>query len=131
MFCAIIDGKNPVKQIDPSDLDLKLKVNFDIVMKNKTKSALTFQDLKYSFNVNSGKLIDGFTKDIQNKDGEYILGVNNEFSSKALGKAILKAFNDGKGEYALTGYSLVKFPDKIKKEPLKLNFNEKGAFNLK
>ena len=131
MFGAIIDGKNPAKVIDPSDLDLKLRVNFDIVMKNKTKAALSFKDLNYNFNVNSSKLVDGFTKDIENRQGEYILGVNNEFSSKALGKAILKAFNDGKGEYGLTGHSLVKFPDKIRKEPLKLNFNEKGAFNLK
>lgn len=131
MFGAIIDGKNPAKVIDPSDLDLKLKVNFDIVMKNKTKANLMFKDLNYNFNVNASKLVDGFTKDIQNKEGEYILGVNNEFSSKALGKAILNAFNDGKGDYSLTGYSMVKFPDRIKKEPLKLNFNEKGVFNLK
>lgn len=131
MFGAIIDGKNPSKVIDPSDLDLKLKVNFDIVMKNKTKAQLLFKDLNYNFNVNASKLVDGFTKDIQNKDGEYILGVNNEFSSKALGKAILNAFNDGKGDYTLTGHSLVKFPDKIKKDALKLNFNEKGVFSLK
>ncbi len=131
MFGAIIDGKNPAKVIDPSDLDLKLKVNFDIVMKNKTRAALMFKDLNYNFNVNASKLVDGFTKDIQNKDGEYILGVNNEFSSKALGESILKAFKEGKGDYSLTGFSLVKFPDKIKKEPLKLNFNEKGVFNLK
>lgn len=131
MFGAIIDGKNPAKVIDPSDLDLKLKVNFDIVMKNKTKANLMFKDLKYSFNVNSSKLVDGLTKDIQNKDGEYILGVNNEFSSKALGESILKAFKEGKGDYTLTGFSNVKLPDKIKKEPMKLNFNEKGVFNLK
>ncbi|HOP64939.1 MAG TPA: hypothetical protein PK906_16290 [Spirochaetota bacterium] len=131
MFGAIIDGKNPSKIIDPSDLDLKLKVNFDIVMKNKTKAAMIFKDLNYNFNVNSSKLVDGFTKDIQNRQGEYILGVNNEFSSKALGNAILKAFKDGKGNYTLTGHSFVKLPDKIKKEPLKLKFNENGVFNLK
>ncbi len=131
MFGAIIDGKNPAKVIDPSDLDLKLKVNFDIVMKNKTRANIMFKDLNYNFNVNTSKLVDGFTKDIQNKDGEYILGVNNEFSSKALGKAILNAFNEGKGNYSLTGFSMVKFPDKIKRESLKLNFNEKGVFNLK
>ncbi len=100
-------------------------------MKNKTKAQILFKDLNYNFNVNSSKLVDGFTKDIQNKDGEYILGVNNEFSSKALGKAVLNAFNEGKGDYNLTGHSMVKFPDKIKKDALKLNFNEKGVFSLK
>ena len=131
MFGAIIDGKNPAKVIDPADLDLKLKVNFDVVMKNKTKAALLFNDLKYDFKVNSSRLVEGTTKDIQNKQGEYTLSIGNEFSSKALGKAILKAFNDGKGDYSLTGYSMVKFPDKIKKTPLKLNFDEKGMLSIK
>lgn len=131
MFGAIIDGKNPAKVIDPADLDLKLKVNFDVVMKNKTKAAIFFNDLKYDFKVNSSRLVEGTTKDIKNKSGEYILSIGNEFSSKALGKAILKAFNDGKGDYNLTGYSMVKFPDKIKKTPLKLNFDEKGLLSIK
>jgi len=131
MFGAILDGKNPAKVIDPSDLDLKLKVNFDVVMKNKTKAAIFFNDLNYDFKVNSSKLVNGYTKDIQNKEGEYILSINNDFSSKALGASILKAFKDGKGDFSLTGYSMVKFPDKIKKTPLKLNFNEKGALSIK
>ena len=131
MFGAILDGKNPAKVIDPSELDLKLKVNFDVVMKNSTKAALFFNDLNYDFKVNNSKLVDGSTKDIQNKAGEYILSISNEFSSKALGASILKAFKDGKGDFALTGYSMVKFPDKIKKTPLKLNFNETGALSIK
>ena len=131
MFGAILDGKNPVKVIDPSDLDLKLKVNFDVVLKNKTKAEMLFQDLNYDFKLNDSKLVDGYTKDIKNKQGESTIGINNEFSSKALGAAILKAFDDSKGNYSLTGYSMVKFPDKIKKAPIKLNYNEKGAVSIK
>lgn len=131
MFGAIIDGKNPVKVIDPSELDLKLKVSFDILMKNKTKAGLYFNDLNYDFNINANKFVNGYTKDIKNKQNEHTLSVNNEFTSKAFGKAILKAFRDGKGEYSLTGFSMVKFPDKIKKEALKLNFNENGILNIK
>ncbi len=131
MFGAIIDGKNPAKVIDPADLDLKIKVNFDVVMKNKTKAAIFFNDLNYDFKVNGSKLVEGSTKDIKNKQGEYILSISNEFSSKALGSSILKAFSDGKGDFTLTGYSMVKFPDKIKKTPLKLNFNEKGILSIK
>jgi hypothetical protein len=131
MFEAIIDGKDTTKIIDPSELDLKLKVNFDIVMKNKTKANLYFNDLNYNFNINASKLVDGYTKNIQNKQSEYILIVNNEFSSKNLGKAILRAFKNGKGDYSLTGFSMVKLPDKIRKDALKLNFNENGIFNIK
>lgn len=131
MFGAIIDGKNPVKVIDPSDLDLKLKVNFDVVMKNRTKTNLIFQDLNYNFNVNESKLVDGYTKDIKNKPGEYTLSVANEFSSKALGQSILSAFNKGTGNYTLKGFSMVKFPDKIKKNPIRLNFDEQGVLEIK
>lgn len=131
MFSAIIDGKNPAKEIDPTDLDLKLKVNFDIVMKNRTKTNIVFQDLNYDFNVNSGKLVDGYTKDIKNKPGEYTLSITNEFSSKALGESVIKAFTKGSGNYTLKGYAMIKLPDKIRKEPVKLNFNEEGVFKLK
>lgn len=131
MFGAILDGKNPAKVIDPSDLDLKLKVNFDIVMKNKTKTNLIFQDLNYNFNVNESKLVEGYTREIKNNPGEYILSVANEFSSKALGKSILGAFNKGSGNYSLKGFSMVKFPDKIRKTPIKLNFDEKGVLKIK
>ena len=131
MFGAILDGKNPAKVIDPSDLDLKLKVNFDIVLKNKTKAQMLFQDLNYDFKLNNSKLVDGYTKDIKNNQGESILGVNNEFSSKALASSILKAFNESKGDFALTGYSMLKFPDKIKKTPIKLKFNEQGKLSIK
>jgi LEA14-like dessication related protein len=131
MFGAILDGKNPAKEIDIADLDVKLKVNFDVVLKNKTKAEMLFQDLNYDFKLNNSKLVDGFTKDITNKQGESVLGINNEFSSKALGSSILKAFDEGKGDYSLSGYSMVKFPDKIKKTPIKLNYNEKGIVSIK
>ncbi|MCL1864756.1 MAG: LEA type 2 family protein [Spirochaetes bacterium] len=131
MFGAILDGKNPAKVIDPSDLDLKLKVNFDVVLKNKTKAEMLFQDLNYDFKVNDSKLVDGYTKDIKNNQGESVIGINNDFSSKALGASILKAFNESKGNYSLAGYSMVKFPDKIKKTPIRINFNEKGTLSIK
>ncbi|MCL2154880.1 MAG: hypothetical protein FWH53_04365 [Leptospirales bacterium] len=131
MFGAILDGKNPVKEIDPSDLDLKLNVNFDVVLKNKTKAEMVFQDLNYDFKLNDSKLVDGYTNDIKNKQGESTIGVNNEFSSKALGSSILKAFDESKGDYSLTGYSMVKFSDKIKRTPIRLNYDEKGTVSIK
>jgi len=131
MFGAILDGKNPVKVIDPSDLDLKLKVNFDILMKNRTGTNLAFKDLNYDFMVNKSRLVEGYTTDIQNRSSEYILGVSNDFSSKALGKSILDAFSKGKGDFTLKGHSMVKFPDKIKKEPVKFTFDENGSFDIK
>ena len=131
MFGAILDGKNPAKVIDPSDLDLKLKVNFDVVLKNKTKAEMLFQDLNYDFKLNNSKLVDGYTKDIKNTQGQSVIGINNEFSSKALASSILKAFDESKGDYALAGYSMVKFPDKIKKTPIKLKFDEQGKVSIK
>lgn len=131
MFGAIIDGKNPAKVIDPSDLDLKLNVKFDIIMKNETRTSLAFKDLNYDFIVNNSKLVNGYTRNIENRSSQYVLGINNDFSSKALGKSILNAFNKGGGNYILQGHSMVKFPDRIKKDPVKFTFDEKGSFNIK
>jgi LEA14-like dessication related protein len=131
MFGAILDGKNPAKVIDPSDLDLKLNINFDIIMNNKTKTSMIFKDLNYDFIVNNSRLVDGYTDNIQNRSSQYILKVNNDFSSKALSKSILNAFSKGKGDYKLKGYSMVKFPDRIKKDPVKMTFDENGGFSIK
>lgn len=130
MFGAIIDGKNPAKVIDPSDLDLKLNVKFDIIMINKTLTKLAFKDLDYDFLVNNSRLVDGYTTNIQNRAPQYVLGINNDFSSKALGKSILNAFSKGEGNYILKGHSMVKFPDRIKKDPVKFIFDEKGVFDI-
>ena len=53
MFNDIISGKKPKKIVDPSKLDLKLGVDFDIVLKNNTRAKLSFKSLNYDFYVNS------------------------------------------------------------------------------
>ncbi|MCP4137584.1 MAG: LEA type 2 family protein [bacterium] len=130
MFNDIISGRKPKKIINPADLDVKMKVSFDIVMENKTKAKLMFKDLQYDFVVNSSNLVAGKTTDIKNVGKKSVLRINNEFSSKALGKAILNAFTKKRGSFGLKGQALVKFPDAVKKEPLILKFNEKGRLSI-
>ena len=131
MFNDIFSGKKPKKIIKPSSIDIKFDVSFDIELKNNTRSKLIFKTLNYNFIVNSNKLVVGNTKDIKTIGKKSILRVKNRFSSKSLGKAILRAFRHKKGKFNLQGYAMVKFPDIIKKEPIKLNFNEIGKFKLK
>ena len=131
MFGDILSGKKPEKIIDPSDLDLKLRVSFDIVLKNDTRAALNFSRLFYEFHVNSSRLITGDTSTITRTGNQSVLRVMNEFSSKAMGKSLMDAFMNMRGTFSLTGYSMIKFPDAIKKEPLKLKFDEKGDLSMK
>ncbi|MFC1670155.1 LEA type 2 family protein [Spirochaetota bacterium] len=131
MFTDIFSGKKPKKIIKPSSIDVKLDVSFDIELKNNTKAKLLFKNLNYDFMVNSNKLVKGSTKDFKTSGNKSILRVNNSFSSKALGKAILKAFSSKKGSFKLQGHAMVKFPDIIKKEPLKLKFDEIGKLLIK
>ena len=130
MINAILSGKDPGSIVDLASLDLKLKVNFDIVMKNSTKATLAFQDLNYDFLVNGGKLVDGVTRDIKHNGSVSTLSVSNEFSTKALGKPILNAFRSRKGTFHLKGTAMIKLPDSVKKAPLPLKFDEEGRFNL-
>lgn len=130
MFSDILSGKNARPTIDPASLDLKLKVNFDIEMKNKTRARLEFRKLDYDFLVNNARLVKGVTTDIVNKGTGSLLRVESEFSTRNLSKPVLKAFRNKKGNYNLKGEALLQLPASVKKEPLKLKFNEAGSFRL-
>jgi len=106
-------------------------VNFKIVLDNKTKSKLLFKSLDYTFFIDSQKFVDGKTMDIETIATKSILKVTNKFSSKVLGKTIMDAFKKKKGKFSIKGSSFIKLPDSIKKEPLKLVFDENGDLNIK
>lgn len=131
MFNSIISGKKPEQVVDPASLDLPLTVNFNIVLDNKTKSKLLFKSLDYTFFIDSQKFVDGKTMDIETIATKSILKVTNKFSSKVLGKTIMDAFEKKKGKFSIKGSSFIKLPDSIKKEPLKLVFDENGDLNIK
>ncbi len=130
MFNDILRGRKPKKVIDPSSLDLPLKVSFDIIMQNKTRAALKFTRLDYTFMVNRSKLVDGKTSAIKNAGNRSVLSIQNSFSTRALSASILKAFRSRRGAFLLRGEALLKLPDVVKKAPLKLKFNETGTFRL-
>lgn len=130
MIGDLLNGKKTSQIIDPSTLDLKLRVNFDIELENESKAALAFTDLNYDFLVNSAPLVKGNTAKIANKGAKQILTVENEFSTRALAGPIKKAFSSGKGVFALNGSTLIKLPDSVKKSPVKLQFSENGDFKL-
>lgn len=131
MFNDMLSGKKSEQVINPADLDLKLRVNFDIELKNSTTAKLLFNNLNYDFAVNSSSLVEGKTENVKFSGGKYILTVASEFSSKALGKSVVTALTDRKGKFTLKGHTFVKFPDEIKKEPLKLTFDENGDLGIK
>ncbi len=131
MINDIISGKKPKKIIDPSKLDLKLGVDFDIVLKNNTKAKLEFKSLEYDFYVNSDSLINGKTNKIKNYGNKSILRVSNEFSTMSLSKSILNALYRKKGNYSLKGETSIKLPNSIKRSPVKLIFNEKGLLKIR
>ncbi|PKL41076.1 MAG: hypothetical protein CVV44_00110 [Spirochaetae bacterium HGW-Spirochaetae-1] len=130
MFEDILSGKKPQQVIDPASLDLKLKVSFDIEMKNETRAKLNFKRLDYNFLVNGSKLVDGSTTDIKNDGNKSILKIITEFSTKTMSKSILKAFQNKNGDYGLQGEAQMELPPSVKKTPLKLKFDETGRFNL-
>jgi mannose-1-phosphate guanylyltransferase len=103
MFADIIRGKKPKIVIKPSDLDLKLKIKFDIVLTNDSNFKIKFTKLNYTFNINKTDLINGITNKIKTSGKKSILSVSNEFSSKSIGKSILSAFKKKKGKFLLQG----------------------------
>jgi LEA14-like dessication related protein len=130
LISSILSGRDPGSVLDLTSLDLKLKVNFDILMKNHTKARLDFQNLDYDFLLNGSKLVDGSTKDIRNSGSVSVLQISNEFSTKSMGRPLLNAFKSKTASFQLKGAALVKMPDEIRKTPLSLKFDEKGGLSL-
>lgn len=131
MFNQILSGKKySGSGIRPDDLDLKLDVSFDVELVNKTKAKMLFETMEYDYFVNGERLVTGSTSDIRAVGGRYLLKIQNQFSSRSLGGSVLKAFNDRKGEFLLKGHTMLKLPESIRKEPLKLMLDEKGDFSF-
>jgi LEA14-like dessication related protein len=132
MFGDIFSGKKPASlPIDPASLDIPITVDFDIVLKNETAHRLSFSDLNYDFYIGKDKLVAGLTRSIAQRGDESVISVSNKFSSRSLSKSIMGFFNAGKGTFALKGRTMLKLPDSVKKDPLKLDFEEAGEFNAR
>jgi LEA14-like dessication related protein len=132
MFNTLVSGgtvKKPV--IKPSDIDLKFKVGFDIVLQNETKAPLDFTSLQFNLWVNSDSLVKGNTSKIQKTGNTTILKVMNEFSSKSLTPDVLNAFKKGTGKFGLAGDTTIQLPKEVLDHPLKLEFKENGSFKLR
>jgi LEA14-like dessication related protein len=124
------DIKEEIKIIKPEELDIKLDVNFDIEVQNKTAAKILFNDLSYDFMMNGENMFKGNTKDSKMVGNTLILKISNQLSSKAMGQGIIKIFKDKKGSFVIKGQTLIKLPESIRTEPLKLQFDEKGNFSL-
>ncbi|MDH4262000.1 MAG: LEA type 2 family protein [Spirochaetia bacterium] len=132
MYISLIQGKPAQNQVvNPDDLDLKFKVNFDIILENLAKAPLKFNTMQFDFLVNSDLLVNGNSTALQGSDNKTVLRVVNEFSSKNLSKQVLSAFKDGKGNFTVKGNTSLDLPPSIIKHPLLLNFKEDGNFNLR
>jgi len=131
MFQKLIAGKRTRKIIDPKKIDIPITVSFDIELKNNTRAKLLFKKLQYTFYINNNKLIQGNTASIKTSGNKSIISIKNKFSSRVLGKSILKTLRQKKGKYSLKGEATLKLPDNISGKPLPMKFDEKGNFNFR
>ena len=132
MFGDLLRGKRnkAAQRLNPQDLDLKLKVSFDIELKNNTRASISFRKLNYTFFIQNQSIVTGNTSNIRKYGKTLILRVNNEFSSRALGKSVLQAFRSRKANFKLSGNTAIQLPASIKKGPLPLVINESGTFRF-
>ncbi len=128
----LLSGKydEAFKVIKPEDLDLGFNVSFKIELKNDTKAKINFDRLNYDFYLNSDKIISGVTTDIKTVGNKSILNVKNRISLMSFSKSITMALKNKKGDFHFIGETAIKLPDDVKKEPLKLLFNEKGKLKV-
>jgi len=130
MFEGLISGRDTTPALDLTSIDVPISISFDVEVKNNTKAKLSCRDLSYDFLVNDTKILSGTTGIVSEEGNASLIRITSTFSSKALGASVVSMFNTRAGSYRLRGFSNIKLPDEIKSSPLKLEFNEMGAFKL-
>ncbi len=132
VFGDILAGRKPAAPvIDPKDLDLPLKVSFTIEIRNEARGPLDFTELGYELFINGESLVVGDAGAIKRVGQSVFVTVTGTFSSKRLSEAVRRLFSERRGKFRVRGSTTVKLPDAIRKEPVKLGFDEKGSFALK
>ncbi len=128
-FKSLAAGR-PAEAVDVSDLDLKINVTFDLNVKNRTKAKLQFNSLAYDFSMNDVNVFNGSTTETKMAGDTLVLKVANQMSSRSLGKGVMRFFRERTGNFRIKGETRVQMPESIRKEPLKLQFDERGGFNF-
>jgi LEA14-like dessication related protein len=131
MVKNILNGKDHENVIDPSSIDVPIKTKFDIELKNDSRAKLVFSNLNYDFYVDNAPFVQGTTSQIKHSGDKQILTVENRFSSRSLAGPVLAAFKKRKGGFTFKGNTMLKLPLDIKKDPVKLSFDEGGNFDMK
>lgn len=128
----VLAGRKPAAPvIDPTDLDLPLKISFTIQIRNDARGPLDFKALGYELFINGESLVVGESSSIK-RDGQQILvTVSNTFSTRRLSSGVRALFADGKGSFRVKGSASIKLPDDISKQPIPLGFDEGGTFLLR
>ncbi|MEK6795405.1 MAG: LEA type 2 family protein [Spirochaetota bacterium] len=132
MFASLLSGK-PVAApvIKPADIDLKIKVLFDIVLENQAKAPIDFSSLSFQFFINSNAMVAGETSSIEKRGNTIVMHVVNEFSSKSLSTSVLSVFKSGTGAFTVTGSTTMDLPPAVLSHPVKLSFSENGSFKVR
>ncbi len=130
---GLLSGKKP--NIDPKkfgleDLDLPLRVTFDIKVKNDAKAKIAFDKMGYDFTINGVPVFSGDTDKTQVDGDTLVISVINTLSSKKLGKGLLDVFKTRKATFGIHGKASIQLPAEISDKPVQLDFNEAGSFTL-
>lgn len=128
----ILSGKKPDKPvIDPTELDLPLKVSFTIQIRNDARGPINFTAVGYELYINNESLVVGNSSTVKQEGQDVLIAVKNTFSSKKLSAAVKALFTEKKGSFRVKGSASIKLPEDISKEPIPLGFDERGTFALK
>ncbi len=126
----VLAGKKSTGRNASARLEIELPVILDIELKNNAKTRILVQDMHYDFFVNGESLIRGETGEIVTNGNTFMVKIRNTIRLRSLSESLIKALKQGKGNYALKGYSHIRFPEAIKKDPLRLALDEKGGFSF-
>jgi len=117
-------------RLDPLKGDYLFTINFDIELKNRTRSKVSFIGLDYELDLNGKKIAHGKGESPRQEGDRTVLTVSNKVSARKLGNAFIRSMNKKNRTYSIRGNTLIQLPGSIKKKPLRLEFNTGGKLPL-
>lgn len=128
----ILAGHKPkAPVIDPTELDLPLKITFTIRIRNDARGPLSFGALGYELFINNESLVVGNSSSIKQDGQQVLVTVANTFSTKRLTSGVKALFSEGTGSFRVTGSASIKLPAEVSASAIPLGFDEAGTFSIK
>ncbi len=124
-------GRSPGSAVSAglAGIDLEVKTEFDIVLKNLAASRLDFKNLDYTLNLDGNRFLSGKPSTISNENRETTVTIKTAFPLKSITTSLARSIKTKSVNFNLIGGAGLEIPALPADGLLRYRFNKNGRFN--